>query len=349
MRRQVDPIRWTHEQQYRAPHAVGVDLKLDLLARLVFALVGDQLDVVEAEVRAVKPLAHHREQIGAFDLVTLSIRQLVRQPILTGGRGLKLLRCRPLSVRVQIPRANLALHRLVLGVRHLVQRQLTLALDRLVVQRVGVKMRTHRVPDTIVATVHPGKNLEWLSRDLHRALAHDRPPRLVHHLRHKLILMVFVRVQFLGDRRIDLHRDLPVRADRNFHVGDFLGRLVALAPPPRDWTHATPLFPARIPGRVVAKPPIAPTIEPIPRCQRVPTLAVARAQHLVLHLGLRHRRAKEILGLDRSRDLFAQHHRFRRRRHRDLVLRLLVFLHAEAAAALVHHKNLVHPQLRIHR
>ena len=50
LRRQVDAVGRPHEQQHRAVGAVGVDQQLDLLAGRVLALVGDQLEVVEAEV-----------------------------------------------------------------------------------------------------------------------------------------------------------------------------------------------------------------------------------------------------------------------------------------------------------
>ena len=55
--------------------------------------------------------------------------------------------------------------------------------------------------------------------------------------------------------------------------------------------------------------------------------------HLVLDLGVRHRSAEVIFGLDRGRDLLAEHDRLLRRLDRDLEFGLLVFLDAEAAAA----------------
>ena len=84
---------------------------------------------------------------------------------------------------------------------------------------------------------------------------------------------------------------------------------------------------------VVGKPPIAGPVKPIPRPGRIPAPVVARAVDLILHLGLGHRRAEVVFGLDRGGDFFAQHHRLGRRVDGHLELRLLVLLDAEAAAA----------------
>ena len=83
LRRQVDAVRRPQEQQHRAADAVGVDLQLDLLAGRVLALVGDELEVVEAELAAVEAFADDREEVAAFDRVL----RLCRSPCTTGDTG----------------------------------------------------------------------------------------------------------------------------------------------------------------------------------------------------------------------------------------------------------------------
>ncbi len=116
LRRQIDAVGRPHEQQHRAVAAIGVDQQLDLLARRVLALVGDQLDVVEAEVAAVEALAADREDVAAFDRVLLLVGQLVRQAILPGFAGADLLPGLALVVGVHVPLPHRRFDRLaVLG------------------------------------------------------------------------------------------------------------------------------------------------------------------------------------------------------------------------------------------
>ena len=55
LRRQVDAVRRPDEQQDRGVDLVGVDQEPDLVAGLVFLLVGDELEVVEPELAPSKP------------------------------------------------------------------------------------------------------------------------------------------------------------------------------------------------------------------------------------------------------------------------------------------------------
>ena len=84
LRRQIDAVRGRTNSSTVPSGAVGVDMQLDLLARRVFSLVGNQFQVVEAEVRAVEPFADDGEDVAPFDRVLLVVGQLVRQPILPG-------------------------------------------------------------------------------------------------------------------------------------------------------------------------------------------------------------------------------------------------------------------------
>ena len=82
LRRQIDAVGRPQEQQHRAAGAIGVDLQLHRLAGGVVALVGNQLQVVEAELRAVETLADDREDDSRLRRVRcLRVGQLVA----TGG------------------------------------------------------------------------------------------------------------------------------------------------------------------------------------------------------------------------------------------------------------------------
>ena len=81
---QVDAVGRPDEQQHGAVVAVGVDQQLDLVAGGVLALVGDQLDVVEAEVACRRsPRRATTKTIAALDGVLLG----VGQPGTTGDTG----------------------------------------------------------------------------------------------------------------------------------------------------------------------------------------------------------------------------------------------------------------------
>ena len=60
---------------------LSVDHQLHFFAGRVFALVGDDLDVVETKLPAVETVAANDENISALDFVILFIRELVAQPV----------------------------------------------------------------------------------------------------------------------------------------------------------------------------------------------------------------------------------------------------------------------------
>ena len=103
LRRQVDAVDGPHEQQHRRADAVGVDLQLDLVARRVLALVGHDLQIVEAEVAAVEAFADDREDVAAFDRVAGRVGHFVGQPVLALLRGLDLQLGAALGVGVELP------------------------------------------------------------------------------------------------------------------------------------------------------------------------------------------------------------------------------------------------------
>ena len=159
--------------------------------------------------------------------------------------------------------------------------------------------------------------------------------------------MILVGVDGLGHGRIDFDFDRAVGPNSYLLIGHQFRRLIAAWPPERHWPHAAPVFPTGIPMVIVSVPPIAGPIEPVPWPNGIPTLVVVAAVDLILHFGLRDRRAEIILRLDRGRDRFAEHHRYGRRVDRDFVLRLLVFLDAETAAAHVLNVQRVNAQRSI--
>ena len=64
LRRQVHAVGRPQEQQHCGAGAVGAHLQAHLVAGGVFALVGHDFDVVEAEARAVEALAADREHLA---------------------------------------------------------------------------------------------------------------------------------------------------------------------------------------------------------------------------------------------------------------------------------------------
>ena len=113
---------------------------LTLSPGAVLALVGDQLDVVEAVVRAVEALAADHEDIAALDGVPLAVGQLDDSRYWPGLGRLHLLAGLAFDVGVQLPGLDGLLDRLVLVVvADLEEGQLALALDRLAVQGLGVE------------------------------------------------------------------------------------------------------------------------------------------------------------------------------------------------------------------
>ena len=92
LRREVDAVRGTQEEEDRRADAVGVDLQLDFVVGGVVALVGDDFEIVEAEVAAVEAFADDREEVAAFDGVAGCVGHGVGEAILAffGGFHLEL-------------------------------------------------------------------------------------------------------------------------------------------------------------------------------------------------------------------------------------------------------------------
>ncbi len=138
-----------------------------------------------------------------------------------------------------------------------------------------------------MAAVDPAVHLERFPRHQHVAGADDGAPGLVHDLGRDRVLVVLVTVQLLGRGGVERNFHRAVGADRHFLFKDDLGLLaVPAAPPDRNGAPHAPVGEPRIPGIIAGEPPVALAVEPVPGAARIPAGTVARAQHLVFHLGI---------------------------------------------------------------
>ena len=349
LRRQVYSVGGPGEEQDGATRAIGVDHELDLLARLIFTLVGNQLDVVEPIFLPIKALAHDTEQVPAFNAVTLRIGDLVGQPVLAGSRGLELLCGLALNIRVQLPFLDSGLDRLVVFVPNSIQHQLAFAGHRLVVQRHGREAGVDGVANAVMAAIYPGIDLERLASYQHAALPHNCSAGIVCHLGSDLVLVISITVQFLSNGCIYLDLVLSILTDLDFAFGNDLGRTVPRRPPPHVRASAAPVMPAGVPVIVICEPPVAWLVEPVPDTCWIPVGGVRIAMDLVLQLRFRNRCAEVVLGVDRRDYLLAQHDRLGRSVDLNLELRLLVFLDPERSAAVTGNIDAVYAQRSIAR
>src|SRR6516164_8593065 len=242
----------------------------------------------------------------------------------------------PLDIGIELPGLHGFFDRLVLVVvTDLIERQLPLALYRFLIKRLCLEVGLDGVIGAVMAFVEPGVDFERLTRNQNGALADDGAARLVGHFRDDGELVVLVAVQLLGGRGVDEDLDLAVGTDRYFVFEDELRLLAAPTPPRRNRTPATPLREAGIPIVIGGEPPVAVAVHPVPAAHRIPAARMAFAHDLVLDDGAGNRSAEVILCFDGGSYLVAELDRFLRRFNLHLEFRLLVFLDAEAAAAVV--------------
>ncbi len=107
----------------------------------------------------------------------------------------------------------------------------------------------------------------------------------------------------------------------DFALGDEFRRLLVVRPPPRRRTASNPTRASRDTRRSRRRTTSSRAIEPIPRPAGYQRLVCSTARDFVLHLGLGHRRAEVIFGVDGRRDLVAELHRLRSARRRSLRIR----------------------------
>src|SRR5436190_3625016 len=177
---EIDAVGRTDEEQDGAVRPIRIELQTDFLTRVVFPLVGNQLDVVEAEICSVEALANDGEEVAPFNDMLLAVGELVGEAILPLLRRLDLLLRLSFFARVQIPLLNRRFDRLaVLVVADLEKRERALSLYGFVVEGLGLEARLNYVADAVIASVNPRENLEWLAGDENFARADDRPARFI--------------------------------------------------------------------------------------------------------------------------------------------------------------------------
>ena len=143
--------------------------------------------------------------------------------------------------------------------------------------------------------------------------------------------MVFVAMKFFGSGGVDDDLEFAIGSEAALAFHDDFGRVLLLRPPPpAGWT-AAPCAEPGIPIVIVAKPPVARAVEPIPWPHRIPSGIMRTALHLVLHRRFRHRCAEEIRRTHRRLHLVTKGHRISWRIDLHLEFRLPVFLDAETA------------------
>ena len=192
---------------------VRVDQEPERLAGPVLLPLGDDLQVVEAEARAVEPWPGDREQVAALDRVALAVVDRRREPVLARCRRLDRLAGLAVGVERDVPALDGRLDRPALGVvGDLEQLERPLAGDRLAVERLGAEPRLDRVARAVVAAIDPGVDGERLAGDQHGPRPDDRPARLVGDLGRDLVAMVLVGMSRLGRSRCRSRRGASRRA-----------------------------------------------------------------------------------------------------------------------------------------
>ena len=312
---------------------VHVDQQLQRIPGAVFLLVGDQLEVVVAEIaRAIRTA--HREHGRALALAAFRIREL------NGHAILPRLRCLENPVpALRHPARHLFLGDLPIPIdAGFVKDRLRLALDGLPIERARREASRHLVTGPRIAAVQPDGDIIRLPRGEHGAAPHDGPPRCVHHLGGDRVSVILIAVDELRDRAVELHFHLAVGTDGKRLLKHQLRRTHAAAiPPPRGGrADAAPYTPARIPRVFTVAPPIAATVEPVPRAVREPAVVVKIPLHPDFHRRLGDRRTVVVVCGNGRLESLAQRHRLGRGIDLHLEFRLLVFLHPEGESRARH-------------
>ncbi len=333
-RRQRHPAHRPDEKEHRRPLAVGVHHEAHRLAREVFGLVRNQLELGEAEAFGLLAGPAHGEDVAPLDRLALGIGQGVGEPVLSGPAGLDLDAGLAGRVGVEVPAFDLGLDRLA-GARLEPQEfERPTALHGLLIQALGLEPGGDGVARAVMAAVDPGIDLERLAADEGIAPAHDRAAREVAHLGLDRIAVVAVAVKVAGEPGVDRHLEAAVLADRRLAFGhDLRPGLRPLRPPAEKRPPAAPALPARKPVVIVGEPPIAPSVKPVPAEGGVPAGIVIVAQDFILDRGLGDRCAEIVARLDHGLDLLAEAHRLGGRLDQDLEFGLLVLLHPERLSA----------------
>ena len=184
-----------------------------------------------------------------------------------------------------------------------------------------------------MSTIRPGVNAEGFAGYQHGSLTNDGATRFIHHLSSDLVAMIRVPVQFFGDGGIDLNLHRAICADCDLILHHQLRWIAGERLPPWGRGKASPLCPTWIPIVIVAEPPVAGPIHPVPGTRRVPIGTVIAAHDLVFHRGIDHGRPEVVLGDNFRSDFLSKGNRLGGRIHFHFELGFLVFLHSEIRVA----------------
>ncbi len=237
----------------------------------------------------------------------LGIGERVGDPVLPRSRRLHLERGFAVDVCCQVPLLNNRLDRFTVLIANSAEHGLAGTGDRLVIQGVGREGRPDGVAAAIVAAVDPGVDFEGLAGHKDGAFAHDCATGFVGYLGRDLVAVILVAVHRFREGGVDIDRDRAVRADSLLKLGHDFRWLMPGGPPPSDGAETSPGTPAGVPFVVVSEPPVARTVEPIPRRRRIPAGIVSAAQHLDLHLGVGDRGSEVVIRFHLGRNHLAQH------------------------------------------
>ena len=343
----------THEEVNSAVRTFGGNHQFHFIARRILGFVHHEFELIESEIPSVLTRTTHHKNITTFLFPPLLVLDLDRQPILPRDRRAEFGAASAFLISLEFLLGNFRFsHDPFFVVGKFQQSQRACASDPLLIQGACGNTHIHRVPHVIVTAIRPCINLERLPGDEHLAVAHDGAAAFIRDFHGDVILVVFIRVQFLCQGRIQIDLQQAVRADHALlFQHQFRGIRRPRHPPPARRL-AAPLIPARHPVTVITEPPIPRTIIPIPRPHRIPLRGISAATHRRLHLRILHGCPKIIFRRDLGRKFLPQRHRIPGRIHNNFKLGLLVFFHTKLRSTMsivMIDGNTINPQPRILR
>ncbi len=327
-------------EQDVAARPAAVDHQVAGLPRAVGALVGDELQIVEAVEPPVEVAPADPDQSVALDRLAPFVRRselylqlvasLVPEPqgqdaALVGGGG-----------------PALQLRLFDVGVVRAAEDDARDAYDAFglhgaVVRRDAPDRDLHLLTRAVVAPVAVNQRVECLARDLDVALACDDAAAGVADLGLDDVTVVPVGMVAEGGCRVDLDLDGAVLADGRFALLDQLARAArgTVSPPPRRRRPAAPCAPPGKPFMAVPGVAVARAVEPVPIAPRVAGVRVLLPQNAVADGRVRDGRSEVVIGLDDGRQLLAEPGVGRTGLDRDFELGLPILLDAEGPPARV--------------
>ena len=100
---QINAVRGAQEQGHCAVLSFRIDHQFDCFPGLIFFLVTDNFNVIEAELFAIKSFAPDHKDISSLDAMPCLVLERVTETVLALGRGLELLLDLAILARVNVP------------------------------------------------------------------------------------------------------------------------------------------------------------------------------------------------------------------------------------------------------